>query len=272
MSQPLPSLLDSIAIEPVRPRGTPLHVRAIAELKRRWEAIAGDPARKARLILAARILGAVLLVGAGVGAYFVFRPVPKPDYMNDDLDSVLGYTLLTDEFNRLPVDERLRLIGQLIQRFKSLDAGDSVLLAGFAAGIAGSAREQLMENASRLAVDAWDKYAKDYAKVDPAKEEEYLDDAFVQFTKMMEGVGGRVRDVSDEERLAEGRRQAKRDMDAMRDTKRGPSNEQLGRVFRMMNEDVGQHATTQQRMRGQQMMRDMTRRLRGQDIHTGKPK
>lgn len=272
MTQPLPSLLDSIPVSPLRAPRTPLRVRVRRWGAHRWGTLTADPVRKARLILAARIVGAVVLVGAGVGAFFAFRPVPQPDYLSDDLDSILGYTLLTDEFNRLPVGERLKLIGQLIQRFKNLDSGDSVLLAGFASGIAGSAREQLMENASRLAVDSWDQYAKDYGKVDAAKEEEFLDDAFVEFTKMMEGVGGRVRDVSDAERLAEGRRQAQRDIENMRDPKRAPSNEQLGRVFRMMNEDVGKHATPQQRFRGAQMMRDMTRRLRGQDIHTGRPK
>lgn len=272
MSGPLPSLVDEVMFEPVRPARAPLWARARAALLRRWAPVAADPARKARLVLAARILGAVLLVGAGVGAYFVWRPVPKPDYLNDDLDSVLGYTLLTDEFNRLPVEERLRLIAQLVQRFKTLDTGDSVLMASFAAGIAGSAREQLMENASRLAVDSWDKYAKEYENADPEQEEEYLDQAFVEFTRLMEGVGGQVRDVSDEERLEEGRRQAKRDMEMMRDPKRGPSNEALGRMFTVVNEDVGKHASGQQRVRGAQLMRDMTRRLRGQDIHTGKPK
>jgi hypothetical protein len=272
MTTNLPSLLSEIDVPVAAGRREPLARRLAAPLVGLWSRIGADPARKRRVLLAARVVGAVLLVGAGVGAYFFFRPVPKPDYLSDDLDDVLGYTLLTDEFNRLPVEERLKLIGQLVQRFKSLDAGDSVLLAGFAAGIAGSARDQLMENASRLAVDTWDKYAREYAKVPAENQEQYLDETFVGFTKMMEGIGGRVRNVSDEERLAEGRRQAQRDVETMRNPSKGPSNEALGRMYSFMNNDVGSHASPQQRVRGQQMMRDMVRRLRNQDIHTGKPK
>jgi hypothetical protein len=50
-----------------------------------------------------------------------------------------------------------------------------------------------------------------------------------------------------------------------------PSGEQLGEIFTFMNFTVGSHATTQQRNRGQQMMRDMTRHFRGRDTATGQP-
>jgi hypothetical protein len=38
-----------------------------------------------------------------------------------------------------------------------------------------------------------------------------------------------------------------------------------------MDRTVGSQASGGERARGQQLMRDMTRRLRGQDVHTGKP-
>lgn len=269
--QPLPSLLDSIALPPELKR-EPALARAKARLASRWSAIRADPARWARFRKIAIASAAVVLVGGGIGLYFWLRPVPRPDYLNDDLDGVLNYTLLTDEFNRLPVDERLKLIGELVARFKTMNANDSVLMAAFAAGIAGAAREQLMENGSRLAVDVWDKYAVDYAKVPEKDREAYLENSFVEFTKMMEGLGGKPRDIPDEQRLEEGRRQAKRDLEFLHSSERGPKNEDLGRMFTFMNQDVGKHASSQQRVRGQQMMRDMTRQLRGQDITTGKPK
>ncbi|MCC6229227.1 MAG: hypothetical protein IT432_08385 [Phycisphaerales bacterium] len=273
----MPSLLDEVAAAPAEKVKRPgLVARTRASLRARfdrwWSPIDADPDRRTRWIRGGRIALGALVLGLGVGAYFVFRPVPQPDYLDDPLSDVLGYTLLTDEFNRLPVEKRLELIGQLVQRFKSMDAGDSVLMASFAAGIAGAARDQLMENGSRLAVDTWDKFAVDYAKVPDDQRGDYLDKTFVDFTKMMETLGGRPRDVSDEERLAEGRRQAARDMERIKENPdRAPTSEMAGRMFQFMNEGVGKFASAQQRVRGQQMMRDMVRRMRGVDIVTGKP-
>ena len=274
----MPSLLEEVVAAPAeKVKRAGLVARARASLRARfnrwWSPIDADPDRRKRWIMGGRVALGALVLGLGVGGYFVFRPVPQPDYLDDPLNDVLGYTLLTDEFNRLPVEKRLELIGQLVQRFKSMDAGDSVLMASFAAGIAGAARDQLMENGSRLAVDTWDKFAVDYAKVPDDQRGDYLDKAFVDFTKMMETLGGRPRDVSDEERLAEGRREAARDMERIKENpERGPSSEMAGRMFQFMNEGVGKYASAQQRVRGQQMMRDMVRRMRGVDIVTGKPK
>jgi hypothetical protein len=219
----------------------------------------------------AGMIGGVAAVVLGVGAYFVFRAVPQPDYDADGLDDVFNYTLLTDEFNQLPVEERLKLIGKLVQRLKNMSAGDSMLLASFAAGIESSARQQLEENGSRLAVDVWDKYAKNYGAVPEAEREAYLEQSFVEFTKLMEAVAGSPRDISDAERLAEAKRQAKRDSERMRDPERGPDAEGMGDFLGFVNNTVASRATPQQRVRGQQMARDMVRMFREQDVETGKP-
>ncbi len=265
-----PSLLDEIGVPPAPARG-PLAARLRGRFRSRWAALRADPARWARFKRWSIACGSAAALGLGVGLYFWLRPVPQPDYLNDGMDDVLNYTLLTDEFNRLPVYERLKLIGELIARFRSMSSTDSVLMASFAAGIAGAARDQIVENGSRLAVDVWDKYAADYSGVPESQRDEYLDKTFIEFTKMMESLAGEARDISDEERLAEGRRQAQRDLEVMRSGDRGPRNEDLGRMFTFMNRDVGQHASGAQRARGQQMMRDMSRRLRGWDVATGKP-
>lgn len=262
----LPRLLEGKAeVAPAPVKRAPL-------MQRVRERLRNDGVLRGRLVIGGRVLAAVAVIGVGIGSYAAFRPTPMPDYGMGDLDDVLGYTLLSEEFNRLPVEERLKLIGQLVERFKKMDAGDSVLLASFAEGIAGPARQQLMENASRLAVDTWDKFAVDYAEVPAGEQEKFLDNTFVEFTKMMEAVAGEPRDVSDEERLAEGRRQAQRDLEVMRSGDRRPPAQALGRMFRFMNEGVGGHASPTQRVRGQQMMRDMVRHLRGQDVSTGAPK
>src|SRR5690606_13601645 len=64
--------------------------------------------RAARIGLGA---GALSMVAAGLGAYFMLRPTPEPDYLNDDLIKVLDFTFLQEEFNKLPLDRRQELLG-----------------------------------------------------------------------------------------------------------------------------------------------------------------
>lgn len=224
---------------------------------------------------ARRIWGKRVGIGAGVLALAVgvwyLLPRSQPDYLRDDLDDVFDYTLLSDDFNSLPLDERLRLLGQLIDRMKGMSSEDSLLMAAFAAGIAGEARKQLEKNASRLAIDMWDKYAVDYRNVPEDDREEYLENTFVEFTKMMETMAGESSGMSDEDRISEMKKQAARERDRM--TSPGgpkPPGQALGMVYDIMNNGVGGYASPQQKVRGAQMMRDMMRHFRGQDPETGK--
>jgi len=238
-----------------------------------WSGIAyrltGTPARRVRTLKWVKWGGPVVFLGVSVLLYFILRPVPQPDYRKARLDRVLNYTLLTDEFNRLPVEKRLELIGQLVDRLKNMSGGDSMLMAAFAAGIEGAVRKQIEENGARLMIDVWDKYAKDYAHVNPEDRGAYLDNAFLEFTRMAETIGGRPSEKSDAERLAEGRAQAKRDEERLRSGKDQPPPEAFGRMFTFMRENVGSHASVAQKTRGQQMMRDMVRRMRGDDLAGG---
>ena len=278
-ANPLPSLIDEVtAPQPLPPR-KPRFVLPKFTLLRQWNERARawwrdglqDPQKRPRRVRNLRIAAAAGVVVLGVGAYLAIRAIPQPDYLNDPLDDVFNYTLLTDEFNKLPIDQRLELIGQLVKRLKAMDGEDSMLMAGFAAGIAGAARKQIEENASRLAIDMWDKYAKDYTKVPDSERGDYLDQTFLNFVKTMETVAGESRDKPDEERLAEVRRQANRDRERMKDPKRQPKGEDMGRMFRFMDQNVGGHASPEQRTRGAMMMRDMVRHFRNQDVSTGKP-
>lgn len=231
-------------------------------------AVAGTPQQKQRLIRFTKFgLPPIVLVLA-IGGYFAFRPVPQPDYMNADISQIFNFTFLTSEFNRLPVEERVELIGQLIQRMNSMSSGESVMLAAFAAGIAGKAREQVEENTARLMIDLWDKYAIDYAAVAPEDRDAFLDGAMIELSKTMEAMGGRVRDISDTDRLAEINRQSQRDRERMRGPG-GPPPEAMGRVFGYVRDNVGSRATPAQRARAQQLMVDMTRRTRG-DANSGR--
>jgi hypothetical protein len=237
----------------------------------RWTWLMHDPVRRKKTIKWTKIGAPVLvLLLAGLG-WWIWGPRLQPDYDTARIDDVFDYTLLSDEFNRLPIEERLKLIGKLVARMRGLSSQDSVLLAAFASGIGGAARKQLEENASRMAIDLWDKYAKDYDKIPADKRGEFLEDKFVEFSKTMEEVAGEHRDVSDGERVREAKDQAQKDMKWAKDhPDRMPDGQMLGRAFGFMNNNVGSHADPAQKQRGQQLMRDMVRQFRGQDPSTGK--
>lgn len=210
---------------------------------------------------------AALLVLA-VGGYFLLRPTPVPDYENDRIDTLMNFTLLQSEFNRLPLERRLELVGILVQRLDGMSSSDSLMLAAFAGSIRGEARDQLEENASRLAIELWDSLAVDYQGVPETDREAYLADAFVQFETTLEMMGGNVRDRSPEERLERAKRQAQRDREALKSGE-GPPARAFGRMFDVMNNNIGGHASPLERRRGELLMRDMTRFLRGQPVGGG---
>lgn len=209
-----------------------------------------------------------LVVVLGVSGYFVFRPMPVPDYENDRIDTLMNFTLLQSEFNNLPLERRLELVGMLIQRLEGMNSSDSLMLAAFAGSIRGEARKQLEENASRLAIELWDSLASEYQGVAEDSREQYLAEAFVKFETTLEMMGGDVRDRSPEERLERAKRQAQRDQEAIQ-SGQGPPARIMGRMFEVMNNNVGQHANPLERRRGELLMRDMTRFLRGQPVGGG---
>jgi hypothetical protein len=204
---------------------------------------------------------AALLIAGGIGAYLALRPVPKPDYLEDELDKIFSFTLLTNEFNNLPIEERVELIGQLVSRMGAMSENDSTLLAAFAAGIAGSAREQLENNVATLFLDLWDRSALEYDGVPPEERGAFLDETFIGFSKMLEALGGQPRNLTDEERLAEGREQGKREAEMIRSGR--VSSRDGAQFFRFMNERVGEQASPHQRARIGPVMRDMMNRMRG---------
>lgn len=235
-----------------------------------WDRLWADDQRRARIFKRARWAGGALAVILAISLYFLLRPYPQPDYATADIDELFNFTLLKDEFNRLPIDERLRLLAMLRERIEKMGAGESALLAAFAAGIGGQAREQLAENISRLMVDIWDKGAADYPKVPEEDRPVYLESTFVSIARAMQTLAGEEPRETDDELVAQAKRDAARGQQDIQ-SGRGPGGRELGRVFDVLNTGVGSHANPEQRSRGQVMMRDMMRQLRGQDLKTGKP-
>ena len=129
--------------------------------------------------------------------------------------------------------------------------------------------DQMMKNASLLAIDMWDGYAAKYQQVPTEGRAEFMDQTVVEFLKTMESFNPNgPRDISDEKRLEElGPRTAR------------PERGAIGTAFcRRTGADGGLHAERDGRFAAPQtqtcavqLMRDMTWHLRGQDIATGKP-
>jgi len=211
----------------------------------------------------------VLVLGGATWAGIEYWPTPKPDFEFAPIDDVFGYTLLTDEFNKLPVEERIELVAQITRRLESMSGDDSLLMAAFFAGVMGEAREQLEENVSRLMVDTWDMHAVNYNNIPQGQRAEYLEDAVVQLIRLGDAFHGMAGDKSDEEILDTAYEQAAEDQQALSDPNRGPSSRGKARMFSMMNDTIGSNATPQQRARIGLFVRDMTAHLRGKDVGGG---
>jgi len=198
-----------------------------------WERLWDEPEARARTRrIGAIALGVVIVVGSA-GAWLVLRPVPKPDYRNDSITRVLDYTFFTSEFNKLSVEERIRLVGMIRERIESMSGAESMLLAAFAAGIKREAREQLEENISRLVIDVWDMKARNYASIPADEQDSYLDGTFIEMYRLMETMSGEESGRTDSEILAEGRQQAQRDLERMREGE-GPGARTASRLYSIM--------------------------------------
>lgn len=262
-----PSLLDSLDEPTPGANAKPKRPKTIPWLRTHGRTAWRDP--RVRVALGS-CAGMIALAGAIVGIATLAGPA-RPDYGSDRIDALFNYTLLTDEFNKLSVEERAELIGQLVKRVGAMGSSDSVLMAAFASTISGEARKQLIDNASTLFLDMIDEQAVTYDPNAPKEQRvEQLENSIARMARLFERMGGEESDATDEEIVEDAQRQAQRDLDRVESGEFGARD--AGRFFGVMNSTLGQRASPHQTARGGRMLRDMTRHLRGQDIDTGKPK
>jgi hypothetical protein len=205
-------------------------------------------------------VAALLLGGGATGAYFALRPVPVPDYEEDPLSMVFDFTLLEEEFNNLPVEERIALLSVLWERMQGMDNSDSLLMASFAAGIMGPMREQLERNMSRLMIDAGDQFAAEYTEVPGEEREQWLEDAYVRMARLTEPFDPGLANRSDEDILRRGRRDAQRNADALERGEVSP--EAAGRFLSFAYRQGRDNGNRREQQRLVVFFRDMTRQLR----------
>lgn len=224
------------------------------------------PGRRTRVRQGAITLAIIAVLGAGAGGYFALRPTPVPDYEKDPFDDVLDFTLLTDDFNGLPIEERLRLLKDLIKRFDSMDGSESELVAGFAAGISGKARKQLEKNASKLVMDVLDREALQYEKAPPEERAKAAEHAFISLYRTMDALDGKDTDKSDQEIVEQGKEEARKGREWIQKQDRQRLGRDTGRMMLSIKDTVASQSSAQERGRMTLMMRDMTRHMRGEPI------
>jgi hypothetical protein len=218
--------------------------------------------------------GLTLLLVGGIWAILALAPRPTPDYLDADMDDILDYTLLSDDFNSLPIERRMELLRDLVQRLKTLSGEDSAAMAAFAATIKKEMRRQMERNIKQLAADTMDIYASDYAKTPPEEQDRFLDEAIIGFTEMMEEIAGEDSPLPRDrgERLTAIKDQARKDVGMLRENDERPTARRVAQFFEFIHSDQQNISDPVQRGRNVRFMRDMTRHLRGQDVATGKPR
>lgn len=264
MNDPTPQpqlepLLDSVGRDEAIAQSTRSEQRT---MKRRRRA---DVFRGAAIALVG--IAAGLAIAAGRPDAVVYD-ANRPDPFGGALSSVV----FESEFNALPVEERINIIRDLLDRVRSMDSGSSAMLAAFAAGIKNEAREQLENNARRLMVDFIDLHAKRYAGASADEREEQLAQSLRDMITLQRDLFGMEAEEGDvDESVERARADAKREEErAAENRSRLDGGEAAGFMRWAQNESEGTNPN--ERARVTLFMRDMTRYMRGQDLDSGKAK
>jgi len=163
------------------------------------------------------LAAAMLLLIAGAWWWFAARTQPPPSIFEDPLDDVAWF-FSSDDFNALPPEERMRLIAEFVQRFRSLTQLESAALSSFFAGLTGKSREQMRENVRLLARDLMKDSADEYFNTPPEDRPAYLDAWIAKWSRFVDSASGRdAQPLNDQERVTEMRAQSARDRERMRE-------------------------------------------------------
>ncbi|HMN96403.1 MAG TPA: hypothetical protein PKC43_11090 [Phycisphaerales bacterium] len=176
------------------------------------DSIADLLSRHRRAVVATAAALAIAGLVAGGAAWWSSRWKPPPSIFDSPVDGVMAY-LAMEDFSRLPIEERIRFLRDFADRFRGLSQSESAVLAGFLAGLSGPARETLRQNVRLMAKEILADGAGRYLAIgDEAERRRFLDEWVVEWMRMGERIAeGRERTVSDADRLAEARRDGRRE-------------------------------------------------------------
>ncbi|MSR44573.1 MAG: hypothetical protein EXS15_04340 [Phycisphaerales bacterium] len=173
--------------------------------------------RSQQLIRAGIILLLLLIVSGTAWWWMAVRWRPPPSIFDTPVDDVLGY-LAMDDFNELPLEERMKFLLDLSNRFRGMESSESAAMAGFFAGVTGPARKQMTQNVRVLVRDILMQGATGYFELPPSDQGKYIDEWIVNWEKMGEKLAtGKERERTDEERIRGVRRQSERNEERLQD-------------------------------------------------------
>jgi hypothetical protein len=184
----------------------------IASVRDRLDEAIADAWENRRRELGLGAAGLALAATIGFGAYWwiEIRFRPPPSIFDSPVDDVLGYFAL-DDFSKLPVEERVRFLLELSDRFRGMGQAESATMAAFLAGLSGPAREQATQNARVLAKDILAEGASGYFAVPEKERGKYIDEWMTRWIRTGERIAtGKDSEKSDAERLADIRAQGER--------------------------------------------------------------
>jgi hypothetical protein len=238
-----------------------------------WRDRADEALRDAWQSQRPRIFGAVggalvlALVGYGVYWWAEVRFRTPPSIFDSPVDDVLGYFAM-DDFSKLPVEERIRFLRDLADRFRGMGQAESATMAAFLAGLAGPAREQATQNARLLAKDVLAQGANEYFSLPESERGKFIDDWMVKWLKTGERIAtGQDSEKSDSERLAEIRSEGARGREraANRPQDRMPSltNDGAMRFLDFWESDVEKASTPKEQGQIVRFLGDVRKRFGG---------
>lgn len=172
--------------------------------------------RQAVLAGGGTVLAVIALIGGGWW-WLEARWRPPPSIFDAPVNDVLGY-LAMDDFNELPLEERVRYLQEFASRFQGMQQEESAAAAAFIASVTGPTRDQLRQNARTLAKDVLLEGAQGYFATPDADRSAYLDDWLADWQRRAEkAVRGDARDLDNQERAAMIREDAQEDIQRERD-------------------------------------------------------
>jgi hypothetical protein len=216
------------------------------------------------LAIAGGTLAAIAILVAAF-AWWSSRWRPPPSIFDSPVDDALGY-LAIDDFNELPLEDRVAFMIDFADRFRGLEQSESAVMAAFMAGLTGDAREQLIQNARLLAKDILAEGASAYVNLPDSEKDAYIDAWLVEWSKVGERLAeGETRERSDDDRLDDFRAQARRDQDRTLGTDRDISLTEVGagRFLDFWRSDVEQAASPREQAQIATFMVDVRKRLTG---------
>jgi len=230
---------------------------------------------------AAPAIGLALALGGLLGGAIMAWPAlqsrasaePAPRDMEAPLARALETALLDREFNSLPLETRLQIAKDLVERLRTMGAEESALLAAFAAGVSGSAREQLEKNLTELMTDVMRRQAEEYADAPPQERAKAMEEALLELFRLRDELDPTASEdgPTPEERLERMKERSRRDAaEQAGKPYRQTGADDASRLFDRVGDGMMEGRPPAERARMIRFMRDSVRYLRGEDLATGR--